>query len=81
MINLKPEFRRLTGNPAAKYHGQQEESLRAIMQHSLRLLVVIATGIGKSMLFMLPASVSSGSVTIVISPLKLLQDDMLNHCD
>jgi superfamily II DNA helicase RecQ len=48
------------------------------MQHSLRLLVVIATGIGKSMLFMLPASVSSGSVMIVISPLKLLQDNMLD---
>jgi superfamily II DNA helicase RecQ len=51
------------------------------MQHSLRLLVVIATGMGKSMLFMLPVSVSSSGVTIVISPLKLLQDDMLNRCD
>jgi superfamily II DNA helicase RecQ len=51
------------------------------MQHSLRLLVVIATGIGKSMLFMLLASVSSSSVTIVISPLKLLQDDMLDQCN
>jgi superfamily II DNA helicase RecQ len=81
MIDLKPEFRRLTGNPAAEYRGRQEESLRAIMQHSLRLLVVMATGMGKSMLFMLPASVSSGGVTIVISPLKLLQDDMLDRCD
>jgi siroheme synthase (precorrin-2 oxidase/ferrochelatase) len=81
LTNLKPKFRRLAGNPAAKYHSQQEESLQAIMQHSLRLLVVMATGIGKSMLFMLPALVSSGGVTIVISPLKLLQDDMLNRCD
>jgi superfamily II DNA helicase RecQ len=51
------------------------------MQHSLRLLVVMATGMGKSMLFMLPVSVSSGGVTIVISPLKLLQDNMLNRCN
>jgi superfamily II DNA helicase RecQ len=51
------------------------------MQHSLRLLVVMGTGIGKSMLFMLPASVSSGGVTIVIAPLSLLQDDMLDRCD
>jgi superfamily II DNA helicase RecQ len=51
------------------------------MQHSLRLLVVMATGMGKSMLFMLPALVSSGGVMIVISPLKLLQDDMLDRCD
>jgi superfamily II DNA helicase RecQ len=81
LTNLKPEFRRLTGNPAAEYRGRQEESLQAIMQHSLCLLVIIATGIGKSMLFMLPASVSSSSVTIVISPLKLLQDNMLDQCD
>jgi superfamily II DNA helicase RecQ len=45
------------------------------------VLVVIATGDDKTMLFMLPASVSSGGVTIVISPLKLLQDDMLDRCD
>jgi superfamily II DNA helicase RecQ len=51
------------------------------MQQSLRLLVVMATGMGKSMLFMLPALVSSSGVTIVISLLKLLQDDMLNCCD
>jgi superfamily II DNA helicase RecQ len=45
------------------------------------VLVVIATGNNKTMLFMLPASVSSGGVMIVISPLKLLQDDMLDRCD
>jgi superfamily II DNA or RNA helicase len=42
------------------------------MQYSLRLLVVIGTGIGKSMLFILLASVSSSSVIIVIAPLSLL---------
>jgi superfamily II DNA helicase RecQ len=41
----------------------------------------MATGRGKSMLFMLPASVSSGGVTVVIAPLNLLQDDMLDRCD
>jgi superfamily II DNA helicase RecQ len=51
------------------------------MQHSLRLLVVMATGMGKSMLFMLPAAVSPGGVTVVISPLNLLQNDMLDRCD
>jgi hypothetical protein len=80
-LDLKPEFRRLAGHPEAEYRGRQEESLRAIMQHSLRLLVVMATGIGKSMLFMLPAAVSPGGVTIVISPLNFLQDDMLSRCD
>jgi hypothetical protein len=27
LTDLKPEFRRLTGNPAAEYRSQQEESL------------------------------------------------------
>lgn len=81
MLDLKPEFRRLAGHPTAEYRGRQEESLRAIMQHSLRLLVVMATGMGKSMLFMLPAAVSPGGVTIVISPLNFLHNDMLDRCD
>jgi superfamily II DNA helicase RecQ len=41
----------------------------------------MATGDSKSMLFMLLTLVSSGGVIIVISPLKLLQDDMLDCCD
>jgi superfamily II DNA helicase RecQ len=45
------------------------------------VLVVIATSDDKTMLFMLPASVSSGGVTIVILLLKLLQDNMLDRCD
>ncbi|KAH7067967.1 P-loop containing nucleoside triphosphate hydrolase protein, partial [Paraphoma chrysanthemicola] len=81
MLDLKPEFKRIAGHPDAEYRGRQQESLNAIMQHSLRLLVVMATGSGKSMLFMLPASVSSGGVTIVIVPLNFLQDDMLDRCD
>jgi superfamily II DNA helicase RecQ len=51
------------------------------MQHSLCLLVVIATGIGKSILFILLVLVSLGSVTIVIVLLSLLQDNMLNYCN
>jgi superfamily II DNA/RNA helicase len=81
LLDLKPEFRRIAGRPDAEYRGRQQDSLTAIMQHSLRLLVVMATGSGKSMLFMLPAAVSAGGVTIVIAPLNLLQDDLLDRCD
>jgi superfamily II DNA helicase RecQ len=81
MLDLKPAFRRLAGHPDAEYCGRQQESLNAIMQHSLRLLVVMGTGRGKSMLFMLLALVSSGGVMIVIMLLTLLQDDVLNRCN
>jgi hypothetical protein len=81
VLDLKPEFRRLAGRSDAEYRGRQEEGLKAIMQRSLRLLVVMATGMGKSMLFMLPASVSPSSVSVVIVPLNLLQNDMLDRCD
>jgi superfamily II DNA helicase RecQ len=81
VLDLKPEFRQLAGYANAEYRSRQEESLTAIIQHSLYLLVVIGTGIGKSILFMLLASVFSSGVTIVIAPLSLLQNDMLDRCD
>jgi superfamily II DNA helicase RecQ len=81
MVDLKAEFRRLAGRPDAEYRGKQEEGLRAVMQRRLRVLVVMATGTGKSMLFMLPASVSPGGITIVVAPLNALQDDLQDRCD
>jgi superfamily II DNA helicase RecQ len=41
----------------------------------------MATGTGKSMLFMLPASVSPGGVTVVIAPLNALRDSLQDRCD
>jgi superfamily II DNA helicase RecQ len=51
------------------------------MQRRLRVLVVIATGTSKSMLFMLPASVLLGSITIVVAPLNALQDNLQDRCN
>lgn len=79
--DLKAEFRRLAGRPDAEYRGKQEESLKAVMQRRLRVLVVMATGTGKSMLSMLPASVSPGGVTVVVAPLNALRDNLQDRCD
>jgi superfamily II DNA helicase RecQ len=81
MVDLKAEFKRLAGRPDAEYRGKQEEALQAIMQRRLRVLVVMATGSGKSMLFMLPASISPDGVTVVVAPLTALQDDLQVRCD
>jgi superfamily II DNA helicase RecQ len=41
----------------------------------------MATGTGKSMIFMLPASLSPGGVTVVIAPLNALRDSLQDRCD
>jgi superfamily II DNA helicase RecQ len=51
------------------------------MQRRLRVLVVIATGTSKSMLFMLPASVLLGGITIVVALLNALQDNLQDYCN
>jgi superfamily II DNA helicase RecQ len=51
------------------------------MQRRLRVLVVIATGTSKSMLFMLPTSVSLGGIIIIIALLNALQDNLQDCCN
>lgn len=49
------------------------------MQHRSPVVAIIGTGAGKSVLFMLPASVLSG-VTIVVVPLVALRFNMQEQC-
>ena len=46
----------------------------------MRVLVVMATAVGKSMLFILLAAISPGSVTVVIALLNLLRDNLIECC-
>jgi superfamily II DNA helicase RecQ len=43
-------------------------------------VVVIRTGGGKSLLFMLPVAASRDGVTIVVMPKIILQEDMADRC-
>ena len=54
--------------------------MRAIQQGESPIVVVMPTGSGKSVLFMLPAFVQVGRVTIVVVPLKALRTDMVVRC-
>ncbi|KAI6787196.1 hypothetical protein KC361_g9560 [Hortaea werneckii] len=58
----------------------QGEAMQAVQQGESPVVVVMPTGSGKSMLFMLPAFVQSGGVTIVVVPLKSLRADMMERC-
>jgi len=81
-VDLVTQLKRLVGRPDAQFRGVQEAGLKAILQRRLRVLVIMATGGGKSMLFMLPAAVSpNGGVTVVIVPLTSLRADLKDRCD
>ncbi|KAI4221646.1 MAG: hypothetical protein L6R40_008618 [Gallowayella cf. fulva] len=81
-VDLTAQLKRLLGRPDAVFRGKQADALKAIMERRLRVLIIIGTGSGKSMLFMLPATVSpEGGVTVVVVPLTALQADLQDRCD
>jgi superfamily II DNA helicase RecQ len=50
------------------------------MAQESTVVVVMGTGGGKSILFILPARCSSG-LTVVVVPLVLLRNDIKDRCD
>jgi superfamily II DNA helicase RecQ len=66
--------------PAARFRGVQEAALEAIINGCPRVVVVMRTGGGKSLLFMLPAQAAPGGVTVVVMPKVMLQEDMADRC-
>ncbi|KAG8630425.1 hypothetical protein KVT40_002044 [Elsinoe batatas] len=78
-IDLDMELRRAFGEEA-EFRGQQREALQAIMRGDARVVAIMATGEGKSMLFMLPAVCVRGGMTIVVLPLISLRQDMIRRC-
>ncbi|USP80403.1 hypothetical protein yc1106_07677 [Curvularia clavata] len=66
---------------AERERFRREQSLAAIVNRRLCVLVVMGTGSGKSTLFMLLAALSLGGVTVVIAPLNALRQDLQDRCD
>jgi RecQ family ATP-dependent DNA helicase len=64
----------------AAFRGLQESVLRAIIKNKSPILVIMGTGAGKSLLFMLPAKSVGIGTTVVITPLVSLQDDLAERC-
>jgi superfamily II DNA helicase RecQ len=78
-VDIHRELEQMLGSEA-RFRGLQEPVLNAIMKHQNPILGVIATGVGKTMLFQLPAKAMNLGTTIVITPLVLLQDHMVERC-
>ena len=79
-IDVKAEFRRMYKDPQAEFRGVQEDALKLIVGGCPRAVIVMRTGGGKSLLFMLPAAASKGGVTIVVVPKVALQSNMKQRC-
>jgi superfamily II DNA helicase RecQ len=79
LVDVDGELKKLLGEEAA-FRSVQKPAIQAIMQHKSPVVAIMGTGAGKSVLFMLPASVSSG-VTIVVVPLVALRFDMKERCN
>ena len=79
--NILRQLRVLMGDETADFRGIQREALQHIMRREPKVLVIMGTGVGKSLLFMLPASASPAGTTIVVVPLVALRDDMKKRCD
>lgn len=58
----------------------QARALELILKRDQDLLVVLPTGGGKSLLFMLPAFIETKLMTVVVVPLVALTEDLLNRC-
>ena len=74
------ELKRMMGEEAT-FRGVQGEAIRAITVGVSPVVVVMPTGAGKSMLFMLPAWVEQGGTTVVVVPLIALRGDMTRRCN
>jgi superfamily II DNA helicase RecQ len=71
LVDVDSKLKKLLEEEAA-FRSVQKPAIQAIMQHKSPIVAIIGTEAGKSVLFILPASVSS-RVTIVVMPLVALQ--------
>ena len=78
-INIDRELIHLYGDQAA-FRGVQREAIQAIMMNKSPIVVVMGTGGGKSLSFMLPAASCPSGVTVVVVPLVSLQGDLIERC-
>jgi RecQ family ATP-dependent DNA helicase len=78
-VDIHAELEKMLGSEA-RFRGLQEPVLQAIMKHQSPIVAVMGTGVGKTLLFQLPAKSMSSGTTIVISPLVSLQEHMVERC-
>jgi superfamily II DNA helicase RecQ len=59
--------------------ADQERALTTIMSWTEQVVVILPTGAGKSLLFMLPCTLPDAGITILVVPLVALRGDLLRR--
>jgi superfamily II DNA helicase RecQ len=78
-VNIHRKLKELISKKA-EFRGLQEKTIHAIMTGQSLIISIIATGKGKSMLFMLLAYCVNRGTTVVIILLCSLQEDIERQC-
>lgn len=70
---LRKAMQQVLGREEVNFRSfEQERAVNAVLDRQTPLVVVLPTGGGKSLLFMLPAIVEEGGVTVVVVPYRQL---------
>jgi superfamily II DNA helicase RecQ len=78
-VNIDQELGRLYGGHV-RFRGKQREAVDVIIMNKSPVIVIMGTGTGKSLCFMLPAASCPGGLTVVIVLLVSLQGDLIDRC-
>lgn len=81
MAEAQAALKQLYG-PGARYRStKQEEAVQAVVRGLTPVVAVLATGEGKSLLYVLPALLPGVGTTVVVVPLIALKQDTVRRCE
>jgi superfamily II DNA/RNA helicase len=80
--NIQQAMQHVLGRPEVAFRSpEQERAMHDVLDGRTPLVVILPTGGGKSLLFMVPACLEAdaGGVTVVVVPLRALVNDLLQR--
>ncbi len=78
---LQQGLQKLLGPNTGVRDSMQRDALRLFASNQQEIVIVMPTGSGKSVLFMVMSLVTAAEVTIVIMPLVALRQDLIRRCN
>lgn len=79
-MDLEAAVQCMTGQPDMQFWGVQDLAIWAIQQGESPVVVVMLTGGGKSMLFIVPVFTAPRGTTIIMVLLVALQANIIRQC-